>query len=392
MADADQVGGEPLPGPTPEQLDAPSGDPESTRTLVLPDPGDVVGAPDPATTEAGMESLATDPAAAEAGTEPPATDPAAAEPGTEPPATDPAAAGPATEPLATAEPGTEPSATGEPPGTGEGDAAGEGEMAEAVPARPAWRFPELATPSPPPPVPPGATPPVAPPLPVTASPFPPPIVPASGPQPQPTSPASAFPAEGLAVPSLGPPGKRRHPAAVTLLSLITLGVYSLAWHEWTNREMRDIDARIEVSPGASALAVSIPWLLGLLCSLAGAAMVVAAALRVGPVYFPATNGVLVAGHLVLWDWLMLAGLALVPYLELLLPFSLLALTMTLERARVVQERVGIRPERQVHPVRQVWLLLIPVVGGLWHLAVVQSRLNQVWQRTASPLGKPAARR
>jgi hypothetical protein len=162
-------------------------------------------------------------------------------------------------------------------------------------------------------------------------------------------------------------GKRRHPAAVIILSVITLGIYSLVWHARVNREMADFDARLEVKSGASALGVTLPWLIGLLTSLAGAAVLVTRSLHVGPSPLPREAG-----------FALLGGIAVIPYLVLLLPPSVVALVMTLERLRVVQERVGIRPDGQVRPVARACLLLLPVIGGLWHLAAVQARLNRVW--------------
>jgi uncharacterized iron-regulated membrane protein len=88
---------------------------------------------------------------------------------------------------------------------------------------------------------------------------------------------------------------------------------------------------------------------------------------------------------------MLGGLLAVPYLTLLLPFSVVALVMTLERARLVQERVGVRPDRQLRPVARACLLLLPVVGGLLYVASLQASLNRVWQAAPS-LAPPAGPR
>jgi hypothetical protein len=155
--------------------------------------------------------------------------------------------------------------------------------------------------------------------------------------------------------------------------------------------MTDFDARLEVRPRASAMGVALAWLVGLLCTLAGAAIIVAHALRVGPTLARLASGPTVLGVTVPWHDLMLAGLVAVPYLALLLPFSIVALVMTLERARLVQERVGVRPHQQVHPVAHACLLLLPVVGGLWYVASLQSCLNRVWQATPS-LAPPAGPR
>ncbi len=156
--------------------------------------------------------------------------------------------------------------------------------------------------------------------------------------------------------------------------------------------MSEFDARLEVSPGASALGVAIAWLVGIASSLTGAALLLGHLLRIGPSLMVAVDGVTVMGRFVRWDYLMLGGILVVPYLALVLPFSVIAVVMTLERVREIQERVGIRSDRQIRPVRHACLLLVPIAGGLWHLAVVQSRLNQVWQRSASPLGNRSSRR
>jgi hypothetical protein len=176
------------------------------------------------------------------------------------------------------------------------------------------------------------------------------------------------PIQPLAVPWLGPVGKHRHPAVVVVLSVITLGFYSLLWHAKVNREMADFDARIEVRSGTSALGVTLAWLVGLLTSLAGVAVLVTRSLHVGPTPLPREAG-----------FALLGGLAVIPYLVLLLSPAFVALVMTLERLRVVQERVGVRPDGQVRPVARACLLLLPIVGGLWHLAAFQSKLNRVWR-------------
>lgn len=204
-------------------------------------------------------------------------------------------------------------------------------------------------------------------------------------------PAWTFPPaqQSIAVPSVGPPGRRRHPLAVLLASALTLGVSSIAWHTRVNREISEFDARVEVSARRSGLAVSVAWLAGWACSLAGAALLVGHQLHVGPTLILATSGFRVAGHTVLWDWLMLGGIAVIPYVTLLLPVSAVAVVMTLERLRVAEERAGLPAELRVRPVRHASLLLLPILGGLLHVAVFQSRLNQVWQR-AFPAGSPGA--
>ncbi len=191
----------------------------------------------------------------------------------------------------------------------------------------------------------------------------------------------------VAVPSVGPPGRRRHPLTVLFASALTLGAFAIAWHARVNREISDFDARVEVAARRSALAIAMPWLAGLACSLAGAALLVGHQLGVGPTLILATSGFEVAGRTVLWDWLMLGGILVIPYVALLLPFSAIALVMTAERLRIAEERAGLPAELRVRPVRHASLLLVPILGGLLHVAVFQSRLNQVWQR-AFPAGDP----
>jgi len=178
---------------------------------------------------------------------------------------------------------------------------------------------------------------------------------------------------------------------VALLSVITLGAYTVGWHARVNREMSDFDARLEVRSGASVFGVALAWLAGLLCTLAGAAIIVAHALGVGPALARLASGPVILGVTVPWHDLMLGGLLAVPYLPLLLPLSVVALVMTLERARLVQERVGVRPDRQLRPAARACLLLLPVVGGLCYVASLQSALNRVWQATPS-LAPPAGPR
>jgi len=43
--------------------------------------------------------------------------------------------------------------------------------------------------------------------------------------------------------------------------LITLGIYFLVWYYKVNREARDLDSRIEVSPAVSVIAVSLGWII-----------------------------------------------------------------------------------------------------------------------------------
>ncbi|MPY58368.1 DUF4234 domain-containing protein [Streptomyces spongiae] len=60
----------------------------------------------------------------------------------------------------------------------------------------------------------------------------------------------------------GRAGKSRNIFLVWLVwPLITLGIYSLVWYYKINREARDFDDRIEVSPGMAVVAVTLGWLL-----------------------------------------------------------------------------------------------------------------------------------
>jgi len=60
----------------------------------------------------------------------------------------------------------------------------------------------------------------------------------------------------------GRTGKNRNIVLVWLVwPLITLGIYHLVWWYKINREARDFDARIEVNPVLSLLAVTIGWII-----------------------------------------------------------------------------------------------------------------------------------
>jgi len=56
-------------------------------------------------------------------------------------------------------------------------------------------------------------------------------------------------------PVTGLAGKRRNPAAVWLLAIITFGIYGLVWYYKINREARDMGAG--TSPGTSLLAITL---------------------------------------------------------------------------------------------------------------------------------------
>lgn len=184
-------------------------------------------------------------------------------------------------------------------------------------------------------------------------------------------------------PSLGPMGKQRSTLAVVALSIVTLGVYSLVWHNRVNREIGYFDTRMHVIPGRSTLAVTIPWVLGWLVSLAGAVRIVLAVLNVTLPFDPHFS--------VLQAYGLLAGVLVIPYLELLLSFSAMALLMTLERVRIVEDRIGRTTDVQLRPVRAICWLLVPIAGGLVLMAMVQRRLNRVWQddKAVSPPMRPS---
>lgn len=180
--------------------------------------------------------------------------------------------------------------------------------------------------------------------------------------------------------SLGPVGKRRSPAAVAVLSAVTLGVYALVWHRRINTEMGDFDTRMHVRPGRSTLAVALPWLVGLVVSLAGAARIV---LNVAHVALPFDP------HFTVFQAYFAAGaIVVVPYLELVLAVSVVAIVMTLERVRIVEDRAGLTTDVQIKPATDIWLLAVPVVGGLVLLTRVQRRLNGAWE---SAMPSPLAR-
>ncbi len=171
--------------------------------------------------------------------------------------------------------------------------------------------------------------------------------------------------------SFGPTGRERSPLAVVLLSALTLGAYALIWHNRVNDEMSDFDPRMRVSAGSSTLALTIAWLLGLLVTLSGAARIVLDLLKVSLPFDPHFS--------TLQAYYLLGGIVAVPYLVLALPFSVIAVVMTLERIRILEDRVGRTTDMQLRPTRAVWLLIVPVLGGLVLIAAMQRRLNRVWE-------------
>ena len=182
---------------------------------------------------------------------------------------------------------------------------------------------------------------------------------------------SSAPAHFLTVPSLGPVGRRRHPVIVGLLTTVSLGGYLVAWQDQVNGEISDFDARIDVRPGRSALAVLLPWVATLLASAAGAALL----------------GLRLTGHPVAGISLpeivaLCCGVALTGLAATLFPPSLAAILMTLERVRRIEERVGIGSEAQIHPARRAVIAAVPVIGVIAYIAGVQRRLNAVWSTVA----------
>lgn len=178
-------------------------------------------------------------------------------------------------------------------------------------------------------------------------------------------------------PSFGPMGKHRSIAAVVLLSIVTFGVYGLLWYQRINVEMGDFDPRMHVRPARSTLAVVLAWLLGVLITVAGAARIILAVLGVSLSFDP--------GFTVLQAYGLLGGLLAIPYIALLLPVSVLAIVMTLERVRIVEDRVGRTTDVQLRPARSVCWLLMPIIGGLILQASVQRRLNRVWDLSSAPM-------
>jgi Domain of unknown function (DUF4234) len=175
-------------------------------------------------------------------------------------------------------------------------------------------------------------------------------------------------------PTFGPVGRARSTVVVPLLAVVSLGVYALVWHRRVNRELEEFDPKLHSRPGRSTLAVAIPWLLGMLVTLGGAALIVTTRLSIHIPFDTHLTGA--------QAYYLLAGLVAVPYLTLVLPFSLIAVVMTLERIRCVEEHVGTTTDRQVRPVATLLLLAIPVVGGPILLAVEQGRANAIWAAVA----------
>jgi hypothetical protein len=162
-------------------------------------------------------------------------------------------------------------------------------------------------------------------------------------------------------------GRRRHPLAVLGLSVITLGGYLVVWHNRINHELSNFDARIDVRPGRSTFAVLLPWFAGFAASIAGAVLL---ALRLSNHAVDAVSQPVTIG--------LCAGLAVTGMLVLFFPPAIVAITMTLERLRLVEERVGMGNELQLRPVRRLVVLSIPLFGVFAYIVGVQRRLNAIW--------------
>ena len=186
------------------------------------------------------------------------------------------------------------------------------------------------------------------------------------------------PSPARTLPLFGPVGRLRSAIAVPLLSVLTLGVYALVWHHRVNREMELFDPKLHSRPGRSMLAVVVPWLVGFLVTLAGAGLVLATRFNVRLPFDPHVTS--------MQAYYLLGGLAAVPYLTMLLPFSFVAVVMTLERLRSVEEHAGATTDRQVRPVGTSLLLAVPIIGGLILIGLEQRRLNAIWQMV-SPSGR-----
>ncbi len=188
----------------------------------------------------------------------------------------------------------------------------------------------------------------------------------------------ASPPEDRPQPLLGPVGTPRSVFLVALFAVMSLGVYALIWHHRINRELEEFDPKLHSRPVRSTVAVAVPWLVGLLITIAGAALIVGARLSIQLPF---------ATHVTTTQaFYLLAGLVAVPYLTLLVPFSVVAVVMTLERLRCAEEHVGTTTDRQVRPVGASMLLGIPVIGGLLLIGASQRRVNAIWDSVA-PTGR-----
>jgi hypothetical protein len=172
-----------------------------------------------------------------------------------------------------------------------------------------------------------------------------------------------------AVHSLGPVGRHRSPVLAFVLAVVTLGLYPILWARRATREMAQFDPRMVVSPAHTAWAFAGVTAAPLIAAGAEAARILADHLGSAPSLPLSAQAT---------RWLLLAP-ALTPLLAILVPFSLVAVLMTFERVRVVEDRGGIDPEHQLSPTESVWWTALPVVGLAVFVARGQARLNRVWE-------------
>ena len=135
-------------------------------------------------------------------------------------------------------------------------------------------------------------------------------------------------AQEVQIPGAGPTAKIRHPLGVIGLSLITLGIYGLFWWYFINREMADLGQANGVpelgdNPVLSVVALSI-------------------------------GSFIIIPPFVTW-W------------------------RTAKRVETAQNRV--LGSNNFSPVLAFVLIFIPIVG-LISIYLIQSNLNQVWERGA----------
>ncbi|TJZ55480.1 DUF4234 domain-containing protein [Streptomyces piniterrae] len=122
----------------------------------------------------------------------------------------------------------------------------------------------------------------------------------------------------------GRAGKARNIVLVWLIwPLLTLGIYHLVWYYKVNREARDFDERIEVSPVLALLAITLGWFV------------------------------------------------IVP------PF--VSVYNTGQRIARMQESAGLRPP-SCNPWIGLILLIVAALYPLYH----QHELNQIWERYQNP--------
>jgi hypothetical protein len=137
-------------------------------------------------------------------------------------------------------------------------------------------------------------------------------------------------AQEVQIPGAGTTAKIRHPLGVIGLSLITLGIYGLFWWYFINREMADLGQANGVpelgdNPVLSVVALSI-------------------------------GSLIIIPPFVTW-W------------------------RTAKRVETAQNRV--LGSNNFSPVLAFVLIFIPIVG-LISIYLIQSNLNQVWERGAQP--------